>query len=780
MNERILHVLEFQKVIEQLNKQTATSLGKDQSSKLAPSTDFAEVLQLQKETDETSQIVRLNKEIPLGGVFDIRPSLKRSEIGGMLSAQECLDVASTVYGGRMVKNFMEELELDLPILQELSGQITPLRELEQQIKSCIDERAYMMDSASSKLRSIRSSIRTFESRIREKLDNYTKSNSKMLSDAIVTIRNDRYVLPVKQEHRGSIGGIVHDQSSSGQTLFMEPRSVVDLNNQLQETVIKEKQEVERILMELSGLIASDTSFLGENVRILGHIDFMMARAKLGADMKASRPKMNEQGYINMKQARHPLISADDAVANDVELGDSYTAIVITGPNTGGKTVALKMIGLCTLMAQSGLQVPAMDGCELAVFQDVLADIGDEQSIEQSLSTFSSHMTNIVNIMDKVDHQSLVLFDELGSGTDPQEGAALAMSILDEVVSRNARVIATTHYPELKAYGFNRENVVNASVEFDIDTLQPTYRLLIGIPGRSNAFEISRRLGLNDQIIRDAQELIGTDSKSVENMIASLDQSRIAAEKEYEEAHQILEQSEELQRDIKKMWNQYTQEREKLYKKAEEKANKALANAREEAEIIVNEIREMKSNVDVKEHEWIEAKKMLEEAQPDLSKKQEKKKVKTNDNKQTLQPGDEVKLLTVNQNGEVLEKISDREYFVQVGIMKVKVKRDDLQPLGKTKPSKQTPVAQVRGSQYHVSTELDLRGERYEEAMQKLEKYIDSVVLAGYQQATIIHGKGTGALRKGVKKFAEGHPNIASQREGGSGEGGNGVTIVKIR
>ncbi|WP_087971848.1 endonuclease MutS2 [Oceanobacillus rekensis] len=781
MNERIFRVLEFKKIIEQLNSNAATSLGKELASKLNPSTELNEVVQLQRETDEAASIVRLNMMIPLGGITDIRESLKRSAIGGILSTEECLAVANTIYGGRQVKLFIDNLEdEELPILESLADQITPLRELEQQIKSCIDDQGRVLDNASAKLRSIRTQVRTYENRIREKLESYTRNNSNMLSDAIVTIRNDRYVLPVKQEHRGSIGGIVHDQSSSGQTLFMEPKAIVDLNNQLHEAISKEQEEIERILKELSEQIAIFAHDLAENVTVLGKIDFMFARAKLGQEMKAAKPKMNDQGYIKMQQARHPLIPIDEVVPNDVEIGKDYTSIVITGPNTGGKTVTLKMIGLCTLMAQSGLQIPALDGCEMAVFKGVYADIGDEQSIEQNLSTFSSHMTNIVSILKQVDYQSLVLFDELGSGTDPQEGAALAMSILDEVIYRDTRVIATTHYPELKAYGYNRENVVNASVEFNVETLQPTYRLLIGVPGRSNAFEISKRLGLDSHVIERAKGLVGVDSKSVETMIASLEKSQLDAEQDYEQAHEILLESEQLRDEIAKEWKQLEQNREELYKKAEEKAEKALKNAREEAEFIVDEIRQMKSNVTLKEHEWIEAKKMLEEAQPSLSKKQEKQVEKKTADKQELKPGDEIKLLTVNQQGEVLKKVNAQEYMVQVGMMKVKVKRSDLQLLGKQKQKEVKPVATIKGSNYHVRSELDLRGERYEDALLKLEKYIDDVLLAGYSKASIIHGKGTGALRKGVQEYVKRHPHIASARSGEGNEGGSGVTVIEFR
>ncbi|QTN00016.1 endonuclease MutS2 [Sediminibacillus dalangtanensis] len=779
MNERIYQVLEYKKIIDMLTEQAASSLGKERTAALKPSRELERVNRLQAETDEAAQVLRLKGYVPLGGIFDIKPSIQRTIIGGVLNPGECLDIASTIYGGKQLKSFIAEMEEpELPIIRGFTEQIIPLNELERQIKSCIDDHGHVMDGASDKLRTIRSKIRTNESRVRDRLENYTRTKSKMLSDAIVTIRNERYVLPVKQEYRGAIGGIVHDQSSSGATLFIEPQSVVDLNNQLSEARAEEKNEIERILRDLSERIAEDQAFLYQNVESLGQIDFMFARAKLGKQMRAAMPTMNDQGIIKMKQARHPLIPEDEVVANDVELGESYTSIVITGPNTGGKTVTLKMIGLCTLMAQSGLQVPAMDGCELAVFSNVFADIGDEQSIEQSLSTFSSHMTNIVEILKRVDKQTLVLFDELGAGTDPQEGAALAMAILDEVIKKDARIIATTHYPELKAYGYNRDNVINASVEFDVQTLKPTYRLLIGVPGRSNAFEISRRLGLDEKIIGIAKNHIGTDSKSVENMIASLEESRRGAEKDYEAASRTLDEAERLKQDLEKQWRELEEKRESVYRKAEEKAEKAVQKAREEAEAIVSELRSMKQG-GLKEHEWIEAKKMLDEAQPQLTKKQQTPQKENKQENQELHPGDEVKLLTLNQQGTILEKVNDKEFLVQVGIMKMKAKQKDLQFVKREQPLVEKPMATVKGSSYRVKTELDLRGERYEDALQELEKYVDDALLAGYPRVSIIHGKGTGALRNGVQEFAKRHPRITSYRAGGMNEGGSGVTVLEF-
>lgn len=780
MNSRIFRVLEFNKIIDQLVSHADTGLGKARAKTTKPSSDLDEVLQLQAETDEIVQIIRRNQVLPFGGISDIRPSVKRAEIGGALSASECLAVQDTIYGGKNIKRFVEQIEeLDIPRVRELVSGIASLQSLEHEIKSCIDGHGHVMDAASDQLRQIRNKIRTSESRIREKLDSYTRTKQKMLSDAIVTIRNDRYVLPVKQEYRQAIGGIVHDQSSSGQTLFMEPQSVVEMNNVLSEARVKEKAEVEKILRELSLHIASESEPLRANVIQLEALDYISARAKLAQTMHARMPKMNADGYIEMKQAKHPLLIDEEVVANDILIGKDYHAIVITGPNTGGKTVTLKLVGLLTLMAQSGLQVPAQDGCELAVFDHVFADIGDEQSIEQSLSTFSSHMTNIVDILGKVNDKTLVLFDELGAGTDPQEGAALAMAILDDVVSKHARVIATTHYPELKAYGYNREGVINASVEFDVETLRPTYRLLIGVPGRSNAFEISRRLGLNDQIISDAQGLIGTDSKHVEKMITSLDDARRLAEKDYEKAEIALEEAEALRKELAQKWHDFEREREVLYQKAEEKANKAIEKARQEAEAVVESMRQMKSGAHLKEHEWIEARKLFDDAHPELAKKQEKQRSKQPAN-DTLDVGDDVMVLTLNQQGVIVEKVSDQNYQVQVGMMKVKVKKQNLEKLKPKKEKEQRQVTRVKNTNPHVKPELDLRGERYEEAINQLEKYIDSALLQGYPRVSIIHGKGTGALRNGVQEFAKRHRHIKKARFGEAGEGGSGITIFEFK
>ncbi|WP_318508103.1 endonuclease MutS2 [Bacillus sp. T3] len=785
MHERVMRVLEFDKIKEQLAEHVSSSLGRDKAVKLTPSSDFAEVVRLQEETDEAANVLRIKGNIPLGGIFDIRAHIKRAAIGGMLSPYELMQVASTVHASRQMKRFIEavsEEEISIPILVDYAEQIIVLAELEESIKMAIDDNGEVLDGASEVLRSLRHQLRTKEARVREKLESMIRSSnaSKMLSDAIITIRNDRFVIPVKQEYRSHYGGMIHDQSASGQTLFIEPQMVVELNNELQGIRIKEEQEIQRILIELTVKVAEQQPELETIVDILTELDFMFAKARYAKKIKASKPLMNNEGRISLNKARHPLIPIDEVVANDMNIGIDFTTIVITGPNTGGKTVTLKTVGLCTLMAQAGLQVPAYDGSEMAVFDEVYADIGDEQSIEQSLSTFSSHMVNIVEILKSVHYNSLVLFDELGAGTDPQEGAALAISILDEVYKRGARVIATTHYPELKAYGYNREGVSNASVEFDVETLSPTYKLLIGVPGRSNAFEISRRLGLNESVIENARSHISADTNQIENMIASLENSRRQAESERDEAHDYLQDAERLHKDLQKEMIEFYEHKDRMFEKASEEASELIENAKAEAEKIIRDLRKMRieKQAEVKEHELIEARRKLEEAAPPKIVK--KSAVKAANKKHTLSPGDEVKVISFGQKGTLIAKKSDGLWEVQIGILKMKVEESDLEYLGSPKQEQKRHLATVKGRDYHVSLELDLRGERYENALMRVEKYIDDALLAAYPRVSIIHGKGTGALRQGVQEYLKNHRSVKRIRFGDAGEGGTGVTIVEFK
>ncbi|WHY76401.1 endonuclease MutS2 [Neobacillus sp. WH10] len=785
MQERALKVLEFTKVRELLLEHAASSLGREKIKHLVPSTDFNEVVRLQTETDEAATVYRIKGNVPLSGIHDIRAHIKRSVIGGVLSPLELNQIASTIYASRQIKRFIENIaaeRTELPILSEQVERIIPLTNLEQEIKHAIDESGEVLDSASDLLRSLRHQLRSNESRVREKLESMIRSSNaaKMLSDAIVTIRNDRFVIPVKQEYRGHYGGIIHDQSSSGQTLFIEPQVIVQLNNQLQDIRVKEQLEIERILIELSAKAAEHESELNVIVEVLANLDFIFAKARYGKKIKGSKPEMNTEGRITLYKARHPLIPIDEVVANDIMLGKEYTTIVITGPNTGGKTVTLKTLGLCSLMAQAGLQVPALDGSELAVFDAVYADIGDEQSIEQSLSTFSSHMVNIVDILNSVDFNSLVLFDELGAGTDPQEGAALAISILDEVHKRGARVIATTHYPELKAYGYNREGVLNASVEFDVETLSPTYKLLLGVPGRSNAFEISKRLGLNERVIQAARSHVSEDTNQIDKMIASLEESKRLAEMEQQEARDYLKQAEKLHQDLQKQMIEFYEKKDTMLEKAAEKAADLVDEAKQEAEQVIRDLRKMRTekHAEIKEHELIDAKRRLEEAAPEI-KKSEKLTNKKN-KKHTYMPGDEVKVLTFDQKGTLVERVSTNEWQVQIGILKMKVKEKDMEYMSTPKQVETKPMAIVKGRDSYVKLELDLRGERYEDALLKVEKYIDDALLSSYPRVSIIHGKGTGALRQGVQEYLRNHRAVKKIRFGDAGEGGLGVTIVEFK
>ncbi|OCS88388.1 endonuclease MutS2 [Caryophanon tenue] len=785
--ERALKTLEYDKVRAQVANFCTSSIGRGAIEELVPETQYDRVVELLEEMDEGLSILRVKANVPLGGIFDVRPHARRAQIGGMLSATELMEIASTIRASRIFREFIEgiedEGELHIPHFIERKEALPVLTGIQHEINSCIDDNAQVMDSASQQLRQIRQTLRAEEAKVKSKLENLVRgaNASKMLSDAIVTMRNDRYVIPVKQEYRHHYGGIVHDQSSSGQTLFIEPDAVVQANNEVNRQKLKEKAEIERILLALSEKVSEVGHDLFVLVQILGDIDVILAKGKYGQAHKCTMPKMNQDGYIRLVRARHPLIDRNVAVPNTIEFGKDYTAIVITGPNTGGKTVTLKTVGLCTLMAQAGIPVPALDGSELAVFDQLFADIGDEQSIEQSLSTFSSHMVNIVDILAKFDDRSLVLFDELGAGTDPQEGAALAISILDEVVDRGARVMATTHYPELKAYGYNRPQVVNASVEFDVETLSPTYRLLIGVPGRSNAFEISNRLGLPTSIIDRAKSFTGTDRHEVESMIASLEESRLRSEREADEAHALLEEAATLREALERKVQNYEDRKEALEKKAKDKAHRIVDEAKREAEQIIAELREMSKNASraVKEHELIDAKKRLDGVGPKENRVL-KKQAQIQERQENLQVGDEVRVLSYGQKGSVLEKISDDEYVVQIGILKMKLPRHDLQYV---KPEKEQPVramTNVKNRSSAVKLELDLRGERYEDAILRTEKYIDDALLANYHRVSIIHGKGTGALRQGIQTYLKGHSRVKNFRFGEAGEGGFGVTVVELK
>ncbi|EAF6702665.1 endonuclease MutS2 [Listeria monocytogenes] len=785
MEKKVEAILEFDKIKKQLTEFASSSLGEQAILELEPATDFQVVQKTQLETEEGAKIIRLRGSAPITGLTDVFAHLKRLEIGGDLNGLEIYQIGSNLRVSRQMKNFMNdllEIGVEIPLLGALSEELLVLKEVEEDIVISVDESGKVLDTASEALSTIRRTLRRTEDRVREKLESYLRDRnaSKMLSDAVITIRNDRYVIPVKQEYKGHYGGIVHDQSASGQTLFIEPQSVVDLNNERKALQAKEKQEIERILAEISASLAAWINEIHHNTFILGRFDFVFAKARFGKAMKAVTPHLSDAGVVHLIAARHPLLDAAKVVANDIYLGEDFTTIVITGPNTGGKTITLKTLGLLTLMAQSGLQIPAQEDSTIAVFEHVFADIGDEQSIEQSLSTFSSHMTNIVSILENVNQKSLILYDELGAGTDPQEGAALAIAILDASHAKGASVVATTHYPELKAYGYNRVHATNASVEFNVETLSPTYKLLIGVPGRSNAFDISRRLGLSENIITEARSLVDTESADLNDMISSLEEKRNLAETEYEEARELARGADSLLKDLQKEITNYYQQKDKLIEQASEKAATIVEKAEAEAEEIIHELRTMQLNgaAGIKEHELIDAKTRLGKAKPKTINKTIPQAPKQKPH--VFQEGDNVRVLSLGQKGTLLNKISDKEWNVQIGIIKMKIKTADLEYIQPEKPKKQRIITSVHSSDSPAKSELDLRGERYEDALQKVDKYLDEALLAGYPQVAIIHGKGTGALRTGVTEYLKNHRMVKSIRFGAAAEGGNGVTIVEFK
>ena len=780
--KQAIQILEFNKIKQTVDSLCACSLGQKRVEYLSPSIDEKQVEYSLNQSDEALKIILALGEAPLGGVTDITEAIKRAKISAMLSAQELLGISRLLYAVSQLKTFSErlnEIKVDAPIFSSQVNSLVSLNSLQTAINDCIDETGYILDSASSELRNIRRSIQTTEARIKEKLNHVVSERRNKLTDGIVTIRNERYVVPVRAEAKNTFGGTVHDQSSSGNTYFIEPKEVVDLNNKLQEHHVEERREIERILRALTEEVKKFVDALAVNVEVLGEIDFMFAKGKYARLINGTRPKMNTKGIIRLVAARHPLIDQKVVVPNDIELGDEYTTIVITGPNTGGKTVTLKTVGLLTLMAQAGLLIPAHETSQLAIFDHVFADIGDEQSIEQSLSTFSSHMTNIVRIMERLTVNSLILFDELGAGTDPKEGASLAISILDYVKVRGARTIATSHYPELKAYAYENDDVINASVEFNIETLSPTYRLLVGVPGRSNAFEISKRLGLKEAILTTARAYVETERTEMTDLITKLEDRGLELDHEIQLLQKQNQEVEEMRLDYERKIAKFEAERERVLEEIKKEAFENIRQAKEEAEQIVADLRQAKKMADlsIKDHELTEKLTSLKNSEAKQA-EQFKRKAR---NKAPLKAGDEVMVLSLNRQGELIEKTKNGDWMVQLGMMKVNIKEDDLEYLRQSVKKKDSGKGKmIHKRNTNVGIQLDLRGERYEDAMLRLDKYMNEVLLAGYQTVTIIHGHGTGALRQGVHKYLKKNKHVASFRFGGAGEGGTGATVVELK
>lgn len=791
LNSKIIKTLEFEKIRQQLAKFAATEIGKQQLLTLEPSTTFEDVQRKQDESDDGRKVLRLKGGIPVPRLANIGLPLKRLQIGGNLNGKEIAQIGRVLSTTKEVMSFFDwfrEHEIAFFHLYEIVDGLVDLPDLRKRITSSVSDDGDILSDASVELRRIRQAIKSGEGAIRTKLDDLIRTKASYLSETLVTIRNDRFVLPVKQEYRNAFGGIMHDQSATGQTLFIEPQAVLELNNKLRTLRADEKREEERILYELSALLEPHIQELRYNHEILAILDMINAKARYSESINGTKPHLSKENHVAIWAARHPLIDQEDVVANDLLIGEEYQALIITGPNTGGKTIALKTLGLIQLMGQAGLQIPAAEDSQIGIFTEIFADIGDEQSIEQSLSTFSSHMTNIVSFLDKANDQSLLLFDELGSGTDPQEGASLAISILDYIGAKGSYVMATTHYPELKVYAYNRPGTINASMEFNSESLAPTYRLQIGIPGRSNAFDISRRLGIPSQIIDQATGFIQEDSQSLNEMIADLEQKRRKAEQESHRLEKQIQESDRLLEELKRETETLEFAKQKEMDKAKKEANSILSKTKEEAELLMQEIREMQMNVSknaqVKEHELIGLRKQFDDLRQEdtvpsnkvLRREKEKKKLKV---------GDEVITESYGQRGILVEKSGQDQWVVQLGIMKMKLPETDLRRI-QPEPEKETrrtkrQIATVRSNTAsHVSTQLDLRGFRYEEALQELDSYLDASLLAGYPQVTIVHGKGTGAIRKGVTDALKRHPQVKSFDFAPQSSGGNGATIAVFK
>ncbi|WP_281164284.1 endonuclease MutS2 [Liquorilactobacillus sicerae] len=784
MNTKVLTTLEYDKIKQQVAQYLVTPAGQNLLTNLYPSSNYQQVQLDLNRTQDAADILRLKGGIPLPKLADVHLQLKRLKINAALNGKELAEVAKVLRSTAEVKRFFDQLaveEVELHSLNALADQLQVFPQLTKQLLRSLEEDGHLTDDASEKLAAIRRSMRQLRLQLRSQLNILIRGKSaKYLTEPVITIRDDRYVIPVKQEYRAHFGGVVHDQSASGQTLFIEPAAALDLNNRLRERQANEREEIQRILAALSASLAPYTKEIAANVDLLGEFDFANAKAKYAQQLKATNPRLSADNQVYLRQTWHPLLNEKKVIRNDIMLGQDYQTMVITGPNTGGKTITLKTLGLIQLMGQSGLFIPAFEGSQIGVFEEIFADIGDEQSIEQNLSTFSAHLTNIVEILNNCDQSSLVLLDELGAGTDPQEGAALAVAILDALAALGSYVVATTHYPELKAYGYERLSTINASMEFDSQTLQPTYRLLIGIPGQSNAFEISQRLGLPAEIIAAARQLTSNQSQDLNQMIQDLVKKRQQVEEEDARLTKYLTEGQELHHDLQVAFNKFEKQKEHLLEQAKVQANQIIDQASQRSDELISELRQMKLNAGapIKENQLITAKtKMNELHQPLLSKNRVLRKAKLD---QQLKPGDDVLVKPYDQQGTLLEKTDQHEWEVQLGSLKMKIAEGNLEKI-KIKPEKVRIRSSFKSSrQVHVSPVLDLRGQRYETAMTTVDHYLDSALLAGYASVTIIHGKGTGALREGITQFLQTNRRVKSFKFAPANAGGDGATIVELK
>lgn len=789
MNKKVIKTLEYDKIIDMLVEEADSALGKDSARRLRPSSDRGEIVAMQAETSHALTRLFHHGALSFHGLTDIRPSLVPLAKGGTLGAGELLRIGALLEAAKRAVEFdKKDEETDF-----LSGRFDGLQtfpEIRREISRCILSEDEISDDASSELKRIRRAMKTTNDKIREQLSVTVNSSGDMLRDNIVTMRNGRYCLPVKQEYKSAFQGMIHDQSSTGSTFFIEPMAIVKLNNDLAELAMKEQEEIERILASISSICAPETEGLERDVILLSELDFIFAKAKLSKKMQGSEPIFDDN-YIEIKKGRHPLIPRDRVVPIDVTLGKDYRLLIITGPNTGGKTVSLKTVGLFTLMGQAGLHIPAFDGSHLHVFHEVYADIGDEQSIEQSLSTFSSHMTNTVSILKRADKNTLALFDELGAGTDPVEGAALAISILDNLLQRNVTAMATTHYSELKIYALSTDHVENASCEFDVESLQPTYRLLIGVPGKSNAFAISSKLGISDEIIEKAKSLVDEDSKSFEDVVTGLESTRKELEQERAKAAAYREEIERQKKKLAEKNERIDKAKEKILRRANEEANEILQKAKDMADDSIRKYNKWmdgsKGNVSDMERQRSAIREQLKKTGEKLATKQKGNHPKTAPGKLSI--GDLVMVHSMGVKGTVMSLPNTKgKCFVQMGIMRSEVNADDLELLEEeTLQNRKEQLRERSGAgkikmmkSLHVSSSINLIGKTVDEAIALLDKYLDDAYLAKLHQITIIHGVGTGALRNAVQAHLKKSKYIKTYRMGEYGEGGYGVTVAEFK
>ncbi len=784
MEKRVLKTLEYDKILAMLKERASCCISRELVDTMEPSGDFDTVERELKLTAEAETLFYKTGRSPVDDFPDMRHCLERMHAALFLSTGELLGIASCLKAARIAKDILAKEVGEESYLYNLAGLLITHRSAEEEINRCIINEDEIFDGASPALARIRRAMRLANEKVREKLNSMIRSTAyqKYLQEPIITIRNGRFVIPVKQEYRQQVPGLIHDQSSSGATLFIEPSAVVELGNEYKKLLAEEADEIERILTELTAMLAPYADEIREDLNIMGQIDLVFAKAKLSRELNAVMPRLNRNNYVRIVRGRHPLIPADRVVPIDIWIGRDYRSLIITGPNTGGKTVTLKIVGLFALMVQSGIFVPANEGSEFPVFEHIYADIGDEQSIEQSLSTFSSHMKNIVGILDRADENSLVLLDELGAGTDPIEGAALAMSILEELNDRHCTCVSTTHYSEIKAFAMTHEGMENASMEFDIDRLCPTYRLYIGIPGKSNAFEISSRLGLPNSIIDKAKGFLKGEDVRFEDIISSAQSQHRIAEEERKMAEEARAELEKLRADAERERRKLDEDRNRLQAKAKEDAKRIVADTKREMEKLIVEIRS------IKDIDRSAADRVIQAARDKLRATEtavnEKEAIKKEDNTKppkTVRAGDTVNIVTLDQKATVLSAPDSKgEVMVQAGVMKLNVKLKDIRLIEEKKAAAPTSGKVGLGAGKQVGLELDVRGMLVDEANIMVDRYLDDAYNAGLSEVNIIHGKGTGALRAGVQAFLKRHPLVKGYRMGSYGEGDAGVTVVTLK